>query len=101
MKIDKYVFKRQEIKYKLTSAQYATVLQEVNKHLSVDEYGETTIQSLYYDTDTWLLIRNSIEKQFIKKRYAQEAMVLQRLIKKSFSSSKRNAKRSFLSAVSA
>lgn len=68
MKIDKYVFKRHEIKYRLTPAQYAIVLQEISKHLSVDEYGETTIQSLYYDTNTWLLIRNSIEKPFYKEK---------------------------------
>ena len=68
MKIDKYVFKRHEIKYKINPTQYMVVLKEISKYLSVDEYGETTIQSLYYDTDTWLLIRNSIEKPFYKEK---------------------------------
>lgn len=68
MKLDKYVFKRHEIKYRLTPAQYALVLREIRRHLSVDEYGETTIQSLYYDTDTWLLVRNSIEHSFYKEK---------------------------------
>ncbi len=68
MKIDKYVFKRHEIKYLLTPMQYALIIRELSKHLFVDEYGETTIQSLYYDTDTWLLIRNSIERPFYKEK---------------------------------
>ncbi len=68
MKIDKYVFKRHEIKYLLTPAQYSLVLTEISKRLKCDEYGETTIQSLYYDTDTWLLIRNSIERPFYKEK---------------------------------
>ena len=68
MKIDKYVFKRNEIKYKLTPLEYAKIIKEIEKRLSVDEYGETTIQSLYYDTDTWLIIRNSIEKPFYKEK---------------------------------
>lgn len=68
MKIDKFVFKRHEIKYKLTPAQYEIVLREISKYLSVDEYGETTIQSLYYDTHTWLLVRNSLERPFYKEK---------------------------------
>ncbi|MBO5328054.1 MAG: polyphosphate polymerase domain-containing protein [Clostridia bacterium] len=68
MKINKFVFKRHEIKYRLTPEQYAIVLREIDKYLYVDEYGETTIQSLYYDTDTWLLIRNSIEKPAYKEK---------------------------------
>ena len=68
MKIDKYVFKRHEIKYMLTPSQYKTVLKKIGEQLSVDEYGETTIQSLYYDTDTWRLIRDSIERPFYKEK---------------------------------
>ena len=68
MKVDKYVFKRHEIKYKLTPAQYALVLQEISKYLSADEYGETTIQSLYYDTNNYRLIRESIERPVYKEK---------------------------------
>lgn len=68
MKADKYVFKRYEIKYKLTPRQFAVVSEEVSRHLAEDEYGMTTIQSLYYDTDTRLLVRNSIEKPFFKEK---------------------------------
>ncbi|MBO4940451.1 MAG: polyphosphate polymerase domain-containing protein [Clostridia bacterium] len=65
---NKYVFKRYELKYLLTPAQYQTVLREVASRLQTDEYGETTIQSLYYDTDTHLLIRNSIERPWYKEK---------------------------------
>ena len=65
---NKYVFKRNELKYKLNAKEYSLLLEEIEKHLNIDEYGETTIQSLYYDTESWLLIRNSIERPFYKEK---------------------------------
>lgn len=64
----KYVFKRYELKYKLTPEQYETIIQEIKKNLCIDSYGETTIQSLYYDTYTNRLIRNSIERPDYKEK---------------------------------
>ena len=64
----KEVFKRYEIKYMLSAEQYKLVLEQIKKHTKEDEYGEETIQSLYYDTDTFLLIRNSIEKPLYKEK---------------------------------
>ena len=52
----------------LTPEQYRQISSVVKEHMKDDEYGETTIQSLYYDTDTWLLIRNSIEKPVYKEK---------------------------------
>lgn len=63
-----YVFKRYENKYILTPEQYETILREVEKRMGPDEFGETTIQSLYYDTPTCLLIRNSILKPKYKEK---------------------------------
>jgi len=37
-------------------------------HMHPDEYGKTTIRNLYYDTDTYLLIRRSIEKTNYKEK---------------------------------
>ena len=34
----------------------------------LDQYGRTTIRNLYYDTDTYLLIRRSIEKPVYKEK---------------------------------
>ena len=55
-------FKRYELKYLLSSTQYNKIIQEIEKYLSVDKYGEVTIQSLYYDNESFLLIRKSTAK---------------------------------------
>ena len=36
--------------------------------MSLDDYGEMTIRNTYYDTDTYQLIRNSIEKPEYKEK---------------------------------
>ena len=36
--------------------------------MKLDKYGRTTIRNLYYDTDTYLLIRRSIEKPTYKEK---------------------------------
>ncbi len=62
------IFQRYELKYKLTEAQYQAVFEEVRKHTKPDVYGQSTIQSLYFDTDDFLLIRRSIEKPGYKEK---------------------------------
>ena len=62
------VFKRYELKYLLTEAQKETVLRAMQPHMTLDKYGRTTIRNLYYDTDTYLLIRRSIEKPAYKEK---------------------------------
>ncbi len=62
------VFKRYELKYLLTKSQYFNVLREVAKHLTADKHGQSTIQSLYYDTDDYRLIRRSLEKPEYKEK---------------------------------
>ena len=66
--MSKYDFKRYELQYKLTKNQYQEIIKTISNKLIKDEYGKTTIQSLYYDTDTFLLIRNSIEKPLYKEK---------------------------------
>lgn len=62
------VFRRYELKYVLTPAQYEAVLARAAARLRPDEYGRTAIQSLYYDTDDFRLIRRSIEKPEYKEK---------------------------------
>ncbi len=62
------VFKRYELKYMLTSEQKDIVLAAMKPYMALDKYGRTTIQNLYYDTDTYLLIRRSIEKPAYKEK---------------------------------
>ena len=62
------VFRRYELKYLLTMAQKETVLKAMQPYMALDKYGRTTIRNLYYDTDTYLLVRRSIEKPAYKEK---------------------------------
>ncbi|MBE6712855.1 MAG: polyphosphate polymerase domain-containing protein [Ruminococcaceae bacterium] len=62
------VFKRYELKYLLTPEQKEKVLEVMTPYMKPDPYGRTTIRNLYFDTDTFLLIRRSIEKPMYKEK---------------------------------
>lgn len=62
------VFKRYELKYILSSDQYDSLLNTIKDNMRADEHGRNSIQSLYYDTDDYLLIRRSIEKPEYKEK---------------------------------
>lgn len=62
------VFKRYELKYLLTQEQKAKVLEAMEPYMALDKYGRTTIRNIYYDTDTYLLIRRSIDKPAYKEK---------------------------------
>lgn len=62
------VFKRYELKFLLTAEQKARLLPEIEKHMQLDKYGRTLIKNLYFDTDTYRLIRRSLEKPDYKEK---------------------------------
>ncbi|MBQ9121062.1 MAG: polyphosphate polymerase domain-containing protein [Clostridia bacterium] len=62
------VFKRYELKYMLTLAQKERCLQVMAPYMELDKYGRSEINNLYYDTDTYRLIRRSIEKPIYKEK---------------------------------
>ena len=62
------VFKRYELKYMLTKEQQKNVLAAMQPYMQRDQYGRVTIRNLYYDTDSYLLIRRSIEKPIYKEK---------------------------------
>ena len=62
------VFKRYELKYMLSLEQRLRVLEAMAPFMQLDKYGRTTIRNLYFDTDTYLLIRRSIEKPVYKEK---------------------------------
>ncbi len=62
------VFKRYEYKYLITLEQKQAVLKAIEPYMKLDKYGRTTIRNIYYDTDTYLLIRRSIEKPTYKEK---------------------------------
>lgn len=66
--MSKLIFKRYELKYKLSKSEYEQILNGISNYLSKDNYGEVTIQSLYYDTDNYRLIRSSLERPTYKEK---------------------------------
>lgn len=62
------VFKRYELKYLLTEQQKQRILQAMAPYMELDEYGRTTIRNIYFDTDTYRLVRHSIEKPAYKEK---------------------------------
>ncbi len=62
------VMKRVEMKYLLDPAQTAFLRERLKGHMAPDEYGRTTIASLYYDTPSRQLIRASLEKPEFKEK---------------------------------
>ncbi len=62
------IFKRYEIKYMLTTGQKQRILEAMQPYMELDKYGRTTIRNLYFDTDSYRLIRRSIEKPVYKEK---------------------------------
>lgn len=60
--------KRYELKYILNKEQTIALKERLVGHMEVDQYGLTSIASLYYDTDDYRLIRTSIEKPEFKEK---------------------------------
>ncbi len=62
------VFKRYELKYMLTQEQKQIILAAMAPYMELDQYGRTTIRNIYFDTDSYRLIRRSIEKPDYKEK---------------------------------
>lgn len=65
---DQAVFQRYELKYLLTQRQKEHILAAMAPYMSLDRYGRTTIRNLYFDTDSYRLVRRSIEKPAYKEK---------------------------------
>lgn len=61
-------FKRYELKYLLTRRQKCRLMQLMQPYMALDRYGRSVIRNLYYDTETFRLVRNSIEKPIYKEK---------------------------------
>ena len=60
--------KRYELKYLLSAEQTEFLCKHLKGHMEIDQYGKTSIASLYYDTPTYRLIRASVEKPLFKEK---------------------------------
>lgn len=65
---EQMTFKRYELKYMMTRAQKEALLRVMEGHLQLDQYGHSTIRNIYFDTDTFRLVRRSIEKPLYKEK---------------------------------
>ena len=62
------VMKRYELKYLLSPEQTDFFRKGLEGHMQADQFGLTSIASLYYDTPDYRLIRSSIEKPTFKEK---------------------------------
>ena len=62
------VMKRYEMKFILSRDQVSYLKTSLIGHMEVDQYGKTSIASIYYDTPDYRLIRTSIEKPAYKEK---------------------------------
>lgn len=61
------VFRRLEKKYLISKSQYIQLTEALKDHIVADEFGESTIHNIYFDTPDFRLIRASIEKPTVYK----------------------------------
>ena len=61
-------FKRIEKKYLLSEAQFEALFHRIGSHLKPDEFGRSTVMSLYLDTPDYRIIRRSIEAVDYKEK---------------------------------
>ena len=60
--------KRFELKYVLDAEKTEFLKENLKGHMEIDQFGLTSIASLYYDTPTYRLIRESVEKPPFKEK---------------------------------
>ena len=62
------IFRRIEKKYVLSKEQYLKLQEKINEYMVEDQYGQSTICNIYFDSDQYELISHSIEKPFFKEK---------------------------------
>ncbi len=64
----KAVFNRVEMKYVLDKQQMKGIMDAAGDRLTEDEYAESTIRSIYFDTEDFVMARRSIDKPVYKEK---------------------------------
>ncbi|MBR6514874.1 MAG: polyphosphate polymerase domain-containing protein [Clostridia bacterium] len=62
------IFKRYELKYLITKDQKDEILSVISPYITPDSYGEATVRNIYFDTDSYRLIRHSTERPLYKEK---------------------------------
>ena len=60
--------KRYELKFVLNKSQFDYLKEALKPYMEIDEYGNSRIISIYYDTKDYRLIRTSVEKPKFKEK---------------------------------
>ncbi len=68
MEQTRLTFKRYEQKYLLNAEQYTVFKKRLDEYIQPDEYFSSTVCSVYYDTDDFRFIRNSIDGPVYKEK---------------------------------
>lgn len=63
-----FTFKRFEKKFLMSAETYDRFMQTAGEHIVPDEYFRSLVNSIYYDTDDYYLIRNSLDKPVYKEK---------------------------------
>ena len=58
---EQMIFKRSEIKYMIDEDIFRKLMEVMKKYMIADDYGRSTVCSLYFDTPDYLLIRRSLD----------------------------------------
>lgn len=61
-------FKRCELKYIVPTEKFEKILTKIECNMQRDQFFQTVVQSIYYDTPDYLLIRRSLEKPNYKEK---------------------------------
>lgn len=64
----KLTFKRLEKKFLLSPEQFDALMAQLEEHIKPDQFFESTVCSIYYDDDSYTLIRRSIEDPVYKEK---------------------------------
>ncbi|MDR1669919.1 MAG: polyphosphate polymerase domain-containing protein [Oscillospiraceae bacterium] len=62
------IFKRYEKKYLVTREQGCALQEHFLQHMEADQYGSYLVQNLYFDTENWDAIRESVAKPVYKEK---------------------------------
>ena len=64
-----YNFKRYELKYMISRTHYEELLYQLRNHIVEDKFFKSSISNIYYDTPSYKLIRQSLEKPIYKEKF--------------------------------
>ena len=69
MEAVQHIFRRVEKKYVVTQEQEEELLRRLESRMAPDAYGRHSVANIYFDTENYALIRESVEKPVYKEKF--------------------------------